>query len=50
MRATYIQMEGMGGIESFVKGIVVIGLAQNDREPQNIFHGTFGRGSIEVVP
>jgi hypothetical protein len=50
VRATYIQMEGMGGIESFVKGMVVIGFAQNDRGPQNIFHGSFGRGSIEAVP
>jgi hypothetical protein len=27
VRATYIQMEGMGGIASFAKGIVIIALA-----------------------
>ena len=43
-------LEGMGGIESFMKGMVIIWLAQNYREPQSVFQGSLVRGSIKTVP
>ena len=37
VRAAYIHKEGVSGIESFVKGMLMMSLAQNDCEPQMSF-------------
>ena len=40
MRAAYIK-EGTDGIESFVKGMVIISFAPNDCEPQSVLQTSF---------